>query len=305
MRYFARLLLEMREMVETQRPGKILEPPSLLSRTEIEGRRLTYFQMGLANTARPVILLHGFGGFFMDWPRVMGPLAKNHHVFALDLPGWGFSEPNPHARGMENDAKVVSEFIQKLNLKNVVLAGLSYGAGVAWAASALHIPNVKHIVLINPMPPHPIRFMKSTIYKGIFHMNRHLVAAKLGHKLMTKAQFKLICQESLLHRRLLDSFYLDISYAVVKQPHIAGILHTHARGAFNVDWNNWAQRLQGVEIPTTILQGMNDRVFSLESAKYLHGLIPGSRLIEVDRCGHAMVFDQHSRITDTIENEAA
>lgn len=38
----------------------------------------------------------------------------------------------------------------------------------------------------------------------------------------------------------------------------------------------------------------------MESATHLHRLIPTSELIEVNDCGHAMVFDQHRKAADFI-----
>lgn len=300
MRYFSRLLLELRDTIAKSKLGEPLTPPPLLNSTTIDGRRLTFVQMGLANTARPVILLHGFGGFFMDWPRIMKPLSKHFHLFALDMPGWGFSEPNLQARGMESDVKVVQEFMVKMGLKDVILVGLSYGGGVAWASGALHMPNLKHLLLVNPMPPFPLEHMRSPIYRAIFHINRSELLARIGNRFLTKAQFKIISKVCLKHERLLDSFYLDLAYHVVKQPHMGQVLFGNARGAKEVDWQSWQNRLGLIRTPTTILQGLDDKVFSLNSARYLRDLIPNARLIEVPDCGHAMVFDQHRKIIETI-----
>ena len=297
MRYFARLLSELRTVVEGTRPGDVLTPPPLLSRIDLHGRRLSYFHMGL-DQGRPIILLHGFGGFFMDWPRVMAPVSRRHHVFAIDLPGWGFSEPHEHVHGIEDDVRTVHDFIRHLDLREVTLVGLSYGGGVAWASAGLRVPGVKQVVLLNPMPPHPLRFMHSKIYNGIFFLNQTRLSARLGHKLLNKQQFKVICKESIRHFRLLDSFYLELGYRVIKQPHIAEIMFRQARGARQIDWSHWERKLSEVEIPVHILQGDQDRLFSLQSAQYLQGLIPGATLEVVGDCGHAMVFDQHRHVSE-------
>lgn len=256
--------------------------------------------MGLDNDAsKPaVVLLHGFGGFFMDWPRVMVPLSKHARVYALDLPGWGFSEINRHARSLSDDLTVVSDFIHVMGLKRVILCGLSYGGGLAWAAASTGMPHVERAVLLNPMPTSPLEFMTSNLYRGIFLLNVSPSVAFTSHKFLSKSHYKLICRENLLNDRLLETFYLDLAYLVIKQPSMPFLLHLHARAARELDWADWEMKLAGTRIPVTIMHGREDRIFPPEAARHLHNIIPHSELIEVPECGHAMVFDQHRRVSD-------
>lgn len=302
MRRFHKLLQELKEVVQNHKPGDVLAPPPLLPSVEINGRRLSYAAMGLEHdpARSPVILLHGFGGFFMDWPRVMAPVSHHTRVYALDLPGWGFSEPNPNSRAMEDDVHVIRKFIHRMGLRNVILVGLSYGGGVAWASAALGVPFLQRVILLNPMPPHPLRYLRSPVYRSIFFMNLVESIGYWSHRAMNKSQYKVICRENLLNDRLLDSFYLDLAYLVIKQPKIPFMLGTHARGARRLNWNDWEHRLAGARVPVSILQGLDDRIFSLESARFLQGLIPHSELIEVPSCGHAMVFDRPKVVSDHI-----
>jgi pimeloyl-ACP methyl ester carboxylesterase len=301
MRHFQNLLAQLKEVEGNHRPGELIQPPKLLQFIENQGRRLYYTSMGEGNDvekAQPVILIHGFGGFFMDWPRVMAPLARHTRVYAIDLPGWGFSDPNFEAKSLEDDVQALQSFIQALGLRNVILCGLSYGAGVAWAAAAMHLPRVEQIVLLNPMPTYPLQFMRSILYRTIFFTSASRKIANIGHKLMQKAHYKIICKETLLNFRLLDSFYLDLAYKIIKQPKVAFNLHQQARGAREVSWSAWESRLGSVDIPVTILQGKEDKIFSMQSARHLQSLIPNAELVEVPNCGHAMVFDQHRKVSE-------
>lgn len=300
MRQFSKLVAELKNLVVDHRPGDTLIPPPLMPSMEINGVRVAYVQAGMENSDEtpPVVFLHGFGGFFMDWPRVMAPVSKHTRVYALDLPGWGFSQSNLKIEKMEDDASVVAAFIRNLGLKNVILCGISYGAAVAWAAASMRVPRVKQLVLLNPMPPFPMQHLKSKIYRGIFLAAALTKLAILSNRLLTKAQYKIICRENLLNDRLLDTFYLDLAFMVMKQPKMPFILNAHSKAARGIDWADWEHRLTGIRIPVSILQGTEDRIFSMESALLLHRLIPTSELIEVKDCGHAMVFDQHRKVSD-------
>ena len=302
MKQFQKILHELKSVVANHKPGDVLTPPPSMPSIYIDGRRLSYAAMGLDNehssTATPVIFLHGFGGFFMDWPRIMAPLSKHTKVYALDLPGWGFSEINRDANSLEDDVEAVDEFMKQLGIDSAILCGISYGAGVAWAAAAMGRPRVKRAVLLNPMPPNPLDYMHSGLYQGVFALNLSRATSFLGHKLLRKSQYKAICRENLLNDRLLDTFYLDLAYLVMKQPKMPFLLNAHARGARELNWSEWEHRLAGTRTPVSILQGMDDRIFSMDSATYLYELIPHSELIQVSDCGHAMVFDQHRKVSD-------
>lgn len=302
MRTFQKILQELKTVVQTHQPGQVLTPPPSMPSVQINNRRLNYVAMGLENGEdKPCVLfLHGFGGFFMDWPRVMMTVSRHARVYAIDFPGWGFSEINRHARSMEDDVRVIHKFIQALDLKRVILCGLSYGGGLAWAAAAMNVPRVEHAVLLNPMPTSPLEFMKSPIYRGIFLINLSPATAFTGHKFLTKAHYKVICRENLLNDRLLDTFYLDLAYLVMKQPSMPFLLHLHARAARELDWTEWENRLASINIPVTIMHGKEDKVFSAEASLRLHEIIPHSKFIEVPNCGHAMVFDQHKRVAEQL-----
>jgi pimeloyl-ACP methyl ester carboxylesterase len=95
---------------------------------------------------------------------------------------------------------------------------------------------------------------------------------------------------------------MELGFRAVKQPAVAFIMNAHAKAARDTDWKKWEQDLRTVAIPTTILQSSEDRVFSLDSARYLQSLIPSANFVEVEGSGHAMVFDQPRRICEVVMN---
>lgn len=237
----------------------------------------------------------------MDWPRVMAPLAKEHPVYAIDLPGWGFSEPHATpSSSMENEVSVISSFIRQLGLSNVTLVGISYGGAVTWACGAMHVPEVSRLWLLNPMPPYPLKYLRSPLYRAIFFLNRFRSLSYILNRRLLKSQYKQVCRESLKHMRLIDSFYLDLGYLVTRQPKVCRNVHLFAKGAQSIPWETWEERLKTVQIPVTIIHGKDDRVFHRDAAEYVHRLIPNSKLDFFEDCGHAIVFDQHRKLAHAI-----
>ena len=94
----------------------------------VDGTLLSYRRWGVHGT--PIVLLGGFIEPSWVWHAVAPILAKQHRVFAVDLPPFGFSQ----RRGpftLAHWAELVNGFDARLHLVKPVLVGHSLGAAVA------------------------------------------------------------------------------------------------------------------------------------------------------------------------------
>lgn len=85
-----------------------------------------------------LVLIHGLGGSIVVWEPVMELIAAERDVIALDLPGFGESDPLPE--GTRHTAvamgRVVSEHLASLGVERPHLAGNSLGAWTALEMAA-------------------------------------------------------------------------------------------------------------------------------------------------------------------------
>jgi pimeloyl-ACP methyl ester carboxylesterase len=115
--------------------------------TRSDGSRLRYFTAG---TGEPLVLLHTVRTQLDYFQRVVPRLWDAFTVYALDLPGMGWSDIVPAATYEEPDLRdAVVEFITTLNLRDVVLGGESLGAALALSASIELKGKVSHVVAFN------------------------------------------------------------------------------------------------------------------------------------------------------------
>jgi pimeloyl-ACP methyl ester carboxylesterase len=93
---------------------------------------VSYYDTG---KGQPIVLLHGLGGHAAHWLQNIDGLVKaGHRVIAINLPGYGSSQPmlaNDAAQQLQNYASVVQAVVEKLALKKVLLAGHSMGGQIA------------------------------------------------------------------------------------------------------------------------------------------------------------------------------
>lgn len=114
---------------------------------DVGGNKLRYIKSG----AGPVIvLLHTLRTQLDLFEKVVPELSKHFTVYALDYPGHGYSDI-PNAR---YDAAFFTEavegFLEKLDLRDVTLIGVSIGGVISLIIAARHSPRVGRVISINP-----------------------------------------------------------------------------------------------------------------------------------------------------------
>jgi pimeloyl-ACP methyl ester carboxylesterase len=100
----------------------------------------------------PIVLIHGFTGAIEWWDRMTPLLARRHRVVAVDLLGHGGSEKPGSGYSMENQAKLVSEALHRLGVRDATVVGHSMGAVVGTALIELSPPLVKRLVIVDQAP---------------------------------------------------------------------------------------------------------------------------------------------------------
>lgn len=104
---------------------------------------------------RPVVLLHGLGDDHGLWRHVVPAIADAGEAIAVDLPGHGRSGPIPDGASIGWMAGEVAALLDALDLRNVVLVGLSMGGGVAQTVALDHPARIGALGLVSTSPRFP------------------------------------------------------------------------------------------------------------------------------------------------------
>jgi pimeloyl-ACP methyl ester carboxylesterase len=119
-----------------------------------DGVVLHYVRLG---HGYPVLLLHGWPGFWYDWRRVLVPLSGIAEVIAPDFRGFGDSDkPDlPPAEGytVETFADDMLSLLEGLGVSRVVVAAYDIGATIAQALALRAPDRVAALALFNPAYP--------------------------------------------------------------------------------------------------------------------------------------------------------
>lgn len=104
-------------------------------------------------TARPlVVLLHGFGSFWLSWRHQLRALT-GARVVAVDLRGYGGSDKPPRGYDGWTLAGDAAGLIRALGHRSATLVGHADGGLVCWATAVLHPRVVRAVALVSS--PHP------------------------------------------------------------------------------------------------------------------------------------------------------
>jgi len=115
--------------------------------TRSDGSRLRYFTAGRGPA---VVLMHTIRTQLDYFHRVIPQLWDSCTVYALDLPGMGWSDIVPGARYEEPDLRAaVVDFVTGLDLHDITLAGESLGAALALQAAVDLKDRVGRVVAFN------------------------------------------------------------------------------------------------------------------------------------------------------------
>lgn len=113
--------------------------------TVVDGVNTRYLEVG---SGPVVLLLHGEGSVAESWYDVLKGLAGSHRAIAVDLPGYGYTEPTSEVSAVAM-AVFVWRFADVLSLERPVIIGHSLGGAIAVHAALRRRDEVPALVLCN------------------------------------------------------------------------------------------------------------------------------------------------------------
>eukprot|EP00586_Coscinodiscus_wailesii_P012458 CAMPEP_0172508094 /NCGR_PEP_ID=MMETSP1066-20121228/209172_1 /TAXON_ID=671091 /ORGANISM="Coscinodiscus wailesii, Strain CCMP2513" /LENGTH=292 /DNA_ID=CAMNT_0013285921 /DNA_START=231 /DNA_END=1110 /DNA_ORIENTATION=+ len=117
---------------------------------ELEDHKINYVELG--DPSRPALLLiHGFGASAYHFRHNIPDLAKDYHVYAFDLLGFGLSSKPVQDYAAEVWRDQAVDFIKEIIDKPTIVAGNSLGGFTAlYAASSAEVKSyIQGCILLN------------------------------------------------------------------------------------------------------------------------------------------------------------
>ncbi len=127
---------------------------------QVQGTRVHYLEQG---TGPCILMIHGLSGVAQNFGyQVMGELARDHRVIAVDRPGSGYSVRHPRSSAaLDVQADVMAGVIDALKLDKPLIVGHSLGGAVALATALRYPDKVSGLALVAPLTHMPSETSKA------------------------------------------------------------------------------------------------------------------------------------------------
>ena len=135
----------------------------------IRGNQIHYLEQGQGPS---VVMIHGLSGVAQNFGyQVLGDIAKDHRVIAIDRPGSGYSVRHPRSSAdLGVQADIVAELIDALALDKPLVVGHSLGGAVALATALRYPDQVSGLALVAPLTHMPSETSKAFAALNIPYM---------------------------------------------------------------------------------------------------------------------------------------
>ena len=240
-----------------------------------------------------ILMIHGLGSYLPAWKKNISELSKYYRVIAVDLPGYGKSSKMPHSGLMSFYAGVIAEFIQKLDLGPVNLAGHSMGGQISMVLALEKPELVKRLILVDPAGFEAFTAGQRNWFKDV--MTPNLVRLTTVDAIETNLA-------SNFYRMPDDArFMIEDRIAMRDASDFEAYCLAVARSVHGMVEEPVLEKLTRIKMPTLIFFGENDMLipnrylnpgFTSKIANTGAGLIKGSKLVMVPKCGHFMMFEK-------------
>lgn len=250
----------------------------------VDGVKLHYLTAG---DGPPLVLLHGLGSMVEDFvlSDLIRQASQRYRVIAIDRPGYGRSERPRGMWGPASQARLLRNFLAKVQAHRPIILGHSWGALVA-ASYALEFPGAARSLVLCSGQYFPSARLDAPLLvppaiPGLGALMRHTVSPILARALWP-AWLRLIFSPAPVPQRFLD--YFPASLAVRPSQLLAVAQEAFATLPAT---RSLALRYPNLTLPVTLVSGEKDRYVSTRAhTARLHAMLPQAKLLLSPRAGH-------------------
>lgn len=254
--------------------------------------RIHYQEKG---TGVPLLLIHGFTSSAFSWKDVFEPLSHSFRVIAVDLKGHGFSGKPDGDYTRRAQAALIVQLLDYLKIDKAWLVGNSMGAEVALNVAVLNGHRVAGLILIDSAGIN-VEGTQSVAptYMRIPVLGRLLVALALtSDRLVRGGLEKSFFDDSKITEDRVAAYHRPLK---TRGGQLAAVRSRMQAGEFPIE-----QQVDKVTVPTLIIWGAEDNLIPLAAGRKLNALIPASKLVIIENCGHTPQEEQPERVLEEIQ----
>jgi non-heme chloroperoxidase len=237
-------------------------------------------------TGEAIIFLHGYSDSWFSFSRVLPLLAPSYHAFALTQRGHGDSDKPQCCYTPEDFATDVDTFMNAVGIAEATVVAASTAALFAQRVALSYPRRVSRLVMIGAQTPANEDVM------GLVEEMRALEDP-------VPPEFVRGFQESTIYQPVPQEFLDTVVSESLKLP--ARVWRDYMEQAVLSIDQDYVLPLREIDVPTLILWGEQDPLFSREEQERLAAAIPGATLKVYPETGHAVHWDRPEWVVRDLE----
>lgn len=254
---------------------------------QVNDTRLFYREAGAGT---PIVLVHGWPLSGRLFTKNMAELAQNHHVIAIDLRGYGRSDPpeNPSEVRVDTYAQDVLAAMDEMGIDQAVIGGMSMGGPTVLSMYQMAPERFTGLLLIDTVaaaaPP-----QEKQLWLG---WGENIRANGVG-AIPEATMDEMLTADARMQRADLVNLISSMMTSASEQGAIAGTQALAYRP-------NFRPMLGDIDVPTLILVGKQDSIYPYEFAQYMQQHIPDAELEILGDASHAAILEAADQANEAI-----
>ncbi len=271
--------------------------------TIVEAHEICYIDQG--DGEQVLLFLHGMGSSLKAWSKNIPFLSSSFRCIALDVPGFGRSPKKINPTDVQHLSRIVTSFIEQLELSQVVLVGHSMGGLMSILIADQNPELISKLILIAPAGIEAYSKEESELIKTYFTAE---LLASYGPAFIRK-NFKLNFY------KMPDDANFMIEERIIrakdKEKHFS-FSQTMADTSYSISINNVKDALGQIQKPVLILFGDKDKLIphhimhpdrttEMIAQKAIQ-LSKAGQLKMYNNCGHFVHWERSDEVNQEITN---
>jgi pimeloyl-ACP methyl ester carboxylesterase len=263
---------------------------------DLGGQRLRYVTAGHGPA---LVLLHTLRTQLDMFQKIIPALAGHFRVYAVDLPGHGYSDIPSVEYTPELFRSAVERFLERLGIEDALLVGESIGGSIALLLAARHNPRVRAVVAINPYDYDRGRGLRrsSLLANLLFGASNVPVIGGTFTRLRSFLIVRRVLQGGVCRKESLPDGLTRELYAV-------GNRRGHYRALMSLvrhwpEWESAREEYGKIDRPVLLLYGDHDWSRPAEREANRRA-VPGAEMRIVESAGHFLALDAPDAVVRSV-----
>ncbi|MGH7470246.1 MAG: alpha/beta fold hydrolase [Longimicrobiales bacterium] len=266
----------------------------------VNGMRIRYITSGHGPV---LVLLHALRTQLDMFQHVIPQLSKQFQVYALDYPGHGHSDAPEADYSAQFLSASVAAFLERLNIRNAIVAGESIGGTIALLLAAQRNPRMRGVVAVNPYDyARGAGLRRSSVFAKFFFLIRRIPWLSAMIRRVQPSIIKRIVKGGTVRKNALPPALLKDLFGNGRQPgHWRAFEQLVRHG---LSWEQARAEYRNITLPVLLVYGDDD--WSRETEREANRrTIPRARIRFIEKASHFLALDAPAAFQQAVIDYAA